>query len=117
MIPNILNYGNLVINENIINTIGINEAIVIGGMINLIHQSQVSEENYFEGKYWVYKSYNNLQEEVFKYFSISTLKRIFTKLESLGILLKRNDDNDKFNRTLYTTIDFDKLIEIVFNKK
>ena len=117
MIPNILNYGNLVINENIINTIGINEAIVIGGMINLIHQSQVSEENYLECNYWVYKSYNNLQEEVFKYFSISTLKRIFTKLESLGILLKRNDDNDKFNRTLYTTIDFDKLIEIVFNKK
>ena len=45
-----------------------------------------------------------------------TIKRIFTNLESIGILLKKDNEN-KFDRTLNVTIDFERLNEIVFNKK
>ena len=38
------------------------------------------------------------------------------KLEDMGILLKKYSDKNKFDRILYSTIDFDKLNEIVFNK-
>ena len=45
-----------------------------------------------------------------------TIKRIFTNLESIGVLLKKDNEN-KFDRTLNVTIDFERLNEIVFNKK
>ena len=108
--------SNLVINKNIINTLGLKEAVVIGEMINLIYRSQLSEENYFEGKYWVNKTYKSWQEDIFPYFSEMTIKRIFTNLESIGILLKKDNEN-KFDRTLNVTIDFERINEIVFNKK
>lgn len=112
-----LESGYVVINRKVMSVLGPNEAIVIGELVNLISLGEAEEENiYFEGKYWIHKSYNDLQKEIFTYFSIRTLQRIFYKLEDIGILLKRYSDKNKFDRTLYTTIDFDKLNEVVFNK-
>lgn len=108
--------SNLVINKNIINTLGLKEAVIIGEMINLINQNEYSETNCLEDKYWINKTYKSWNEDIFPYFSESTIKRIFTNLESIGILLKKDNEN-KFDRTLNITIDFERLNEIVFAEK
>ena len=123
MIPNSLNYGNLdlktgefSLNTQIIIILGMNEATIISGIISQIKQNELSKENYFEGKYWAKKSFENWRKEIFPFFSIQTIKRTFAKLEDMGILLKKYSDKNKFDRILYSTIDFDKLNEVVFNK-
>ena len=123
IIPNSLNYGNLdfktgefSLNTQIIIILGMNEATIISGIISQIKQNELSKENYFEGKYWAKKSFENWRKEIFPFFSIQTIKRTFAKLEDMGILLKRYSDKNKFDRILYSTIDFDKLNEVVFNK-
>ena len=115
-----LEYGNLVgeeysLNPKIMNNLGINEAIIISGIISQIYQNDLAKENYFEGKYWIKKTYKKLQEEIFPLFSIQTIKRAFDKLESIGILLRKYNKENKFDRNPYVTLDFDKLNKVVFN--
>lgn len=108
--------SNIVINKNVIRSLGLKESVIISEITNLINLNQYSETNYIQGKYWVKKTYKDWHNDIFPYFSEITIKRIFTNLESIGVLLKKDNEN-KFDRTLNVTIDFERLNEIVFNKK
>lgn len=115
-----LKYGNLKgeefsLNPKIMNNLGINKAVIISGIISEIYKNELAKENYFEGKYWIKKTYKKLQEEIFPFFSIQTIKRAFDNLESIGILSRKYNEENKFDRNPYVTLNFDKLNKVVFN--
>jgi DnaA N-terminal domain len=61
-----------------------------------------------EGRRWIYNSYK-AWEACLKILSQSTIKRAFEKLKRAGIVLSNNLNDNASNRTLWYTIDYEKL--------
>lgn len=84
--------------------VGLNEAIVLQQVNYWLNKST----KVFEGKKWTYNSYEDWQKQL-PFWSISTLKRIFTGLEKDGLLVSGNFNKAKFDKTKWYTIDSVKL--------
>lgn len=91
--------------------IGINEAILLQ-KINLWLNCKPHDAN---GKSWIYNSYKSWQEQL-PFFSESTIKRTIKNLFDMGILLKSNFNQSKFDRTNWYSIDYERLDSIVEEK-
>ncbi len=96
----LFNEQQTVINAELARIIGLNEAIIVAKIAELI---QTRNED------WIYKSINDWQASEFPYWSIDTVQRTFKKLEKSGIVIAANRNTDKFDKTLSYTIDFEKL--------
>lgn len=105
--------SNLLINEpplmvlpSLASKIGLNEAIVLQQIHYWLNPK--INKNYKEEKHWVYNSYEQWQEQ-FTFWSIDTIKRTITALEKLGLLISKNFNSSKFNKTKWYTVDYEKL--------
>lgn len=87
-------------------SIGLNEAIIL----QQIHWLLSKSKNDFEGKYWIYNTYEDWKENHFRFFSVSTIRRAIDKLESLKLIVSTSKFNRmKMDKTKWYTIDYDKL--------
>lgn len=84
--------------------IGLNEAIVIQQVTYWLQKSK----HYREGRRWIYNTYEEWEEQ-FPFWSVSTIGRIFRKLEAEGFIISRQFNADKYDRTKWYTIDYDAL--------
>ena len=73
--------------------------------VSYTHHKEKSKQDYIDGHYWVYNTYEQWQEQ-FPFFSIRTLRRTFTSLEKMGLLLTGNYNKVKFDQTKWYTIDY-----------
>ena len=94
--------------------LGLNEAIVIQQIHYWLEINRKAKINFHDGRTWTYNTYEKWQSENFDFWSIATLKRIFKKLFDENILLKGNYNTYKYDRTLWVSIDYDKLDEILY---
>lgn len=78
------------------------------------HTNKLRGENYYDGKYWVNKTAEELCEEFF-FCSISTIRRIIKRLKDDGLLISGNYNRSKFDRSLWYTPNYEKLGEIFHN--
>lgn len=92
-----------VVNDSLAMEIGLNEALLLQELYAQVVASQAE----FEGRRWVYKTYEQWQQH-FPFWTISTVRRIFRKLEKLGYVLTERFNNPKTVHTKWYTIDFDK---------
>jgi hypothetical protein len=90
--------------------IGLNEAIILQ-KINLWLNCKPKNA---DGRSWIYNSYKSWQEQL-PFFSESTIKRAIKNLIDKGIVITDNFNKMKMDRTLWYTIDYEKLDEIVNN--
>ncbi len=106
----------LVINKTLATKIGLNEAIVLQ---QIHYWLQINEKNcvnkeddkhYKDGCFWTYNSIKKWSE-TFPFFSASTLRRTFTRLEELKIVKVANYNDSKIDRTKWYTIDYKVLYE------
>ena len=99
--------------------LGLNEAIVVQQIHYWLEINRRAKINFYDGRTWTYNTYEKWQRENFDFWSLATLKRIFKKLFNEKILLKGNYNSYKYDRTLWVTINYDKLDEILslFEKK
>lgn len=88
--------------------IGLNESIVLQQVHYWLKHKEKSGQDYIDGRYWVYNTYEQWQEQ-FPFWSIRTLKRIFTSLENLGLLLSANYNKAGFDKTKWYSIDYNVL--------
>lgn len=88
--------------------IGLNESIVLQQVHYWLKHKEKSGQDYIDGHYWVYNTYEQWQEQ-FPFWSIRTLKRIFTTLENSGFLLSANYNKIGFDKTKWYSIDYDAL--------
>ena len=102
----------LVIQPKLIELLGDpTEAIIL----QQIHYWLVKNINYKDGYSWVYNSIKDWNKQ-FRWLSESTLKRKFKSLEDKGLLITRNYNKAKFDRTKWYRIDYDALDEMIHAK-
>lgn len=88
--------------------IGLNESIVLQQVHYWLKHEEKSGQDYIDGRYWVYNTYEQWQEQ-FPFWSIRTLQRIFTTLENSGFLLSANYNKIGFDKTKWYSIDYNVL--------
>jgi len=96
----------LVILPQLAVAIGLNESIVV----QQLHYWLEKSENVHDGYKWVYNTYEDWREQ-FPFWSESTIRRIITKLEKIGIIVSANFNRSKIDKTKWYRIDYDKLAE------
>lgn len=87
--------------------IGLNEAIVL----QQIHFWISKGKHFHDGRYWVYNTYEEWQKQ-FPFWSVSTVRRTFNKLEQLGLIESANYNSMTIDKTKWYTINYEKLNEI-----
>ena len=103
----------IVINPIAAEVLGVNEAIIVQQIHYWLNINEKAKINFHKGKYWTYNTYENWQKTNFRFLSVPTLKRIFKKLEDKKILIKDNFNKKKYDRTLWVTINYEKLDELM----
>ena len=88
--------------------IGLNESIILQQIHYWLIGKEQRQQDYIDGHYWVYNTYEQWQEQ-FPFWSIRTLKRIFTTLENSGLLLSANYNKINFDKTKWYSIDYSAL--------
>lgn len=88
--------------------IGLNESI----FVQQLHYFNNLSNNVFDGRKWTYNTLKNWQE-VFKFWSIETVKRTIKNVEKLGLVISTDKYNKmKMDKTKWYAINYDKLAEI-----
>lgn len=88
--------------------IGLNEAI----FLQQIHFHLRFSKNERDGRIWVYNTFEDWQKEL-PWWSISTLKRIVSKLQNLGLLITTSKYNKMpIDKTLWYTIDYSAVVSL-----
>ena len=105
----------IVVNTTLANEIGLNEAIVLQQINYWIEINKKAGKNYYDGKYWTYNSIKSWHEKNFKFLSVETVRRVFTKLEKSGFIITGNYNKDPRDKTKWYTINDEKLEELYFD--
>ncbi|MBA4538811.1 DnaD domain protein [Bacillus aquiflavi] len=84
--------------------IGLNEAIVL----QQLHYWIKSSSHFYENRHWVYNTYEGWQKQ-FPFWSISTIRRAFSKLEKRGFLETGNFNKSSIDKTKWYSINYDML--------
>lgn len=84
--------------------IGLNEAIVLQ-QLHYWLENKKNPGRVVEGEKWIYNTYDEWHEN-FPFWGVSTIKRIFTTLEERGLIITRQFDKGKYDRTKFYRIDY-----------
>ena len=103
----------ITINRLAARVLGLNEAIVIQQIHYWLEINRKAKINQYDDRTWTYNTYEKWQNENFDFWSIPTLKRIFKSLFDKEILLKANYNVKKYDKTLWVSLNYDKLDEIL----
>lgn len=95
----------IVINAELADRIGLNEAIVLQQVNYWITGSTAGEEH--EGRKWVYNTFEKWQEENFPFWSVDTVKRTLTKLKKMGLVDVRQLRKSQHDHTNFYTINYE----------
>lgn len=104
----LFNKNPLTVNVELAEIIGLNESIVL----QQLHFWLKEKKNFIDNRYWVYNSIPDWQKQ-FKFWSESTVKRIFESLTKLGVLFIGEYNKDRRDRTKWYSINYEKLNEVV----
>lgn len=99
----------LVLSKKLAKLIGLNEAIVLQQVHFWVELNKKANKNFHKGRYWTYNSFPKWQEEHFYFWGIATVKRIFSHLVNLNLLLVDRFNDDPRDQTNWYTINYDEL--------
>jgi len=102
----------IVVSRELAKLVGLNEAIVLQQVHYWIEINRKANKNYYEGKYWTYNSIRAWHEENFDFWSLNTVQRTFSKLESVGLLLSANFNKDPRDKTKWYSINLEAINEL-----
>ncbi len=86
--------------------IGLNEAIVLQQLHYWLNNPKVGIEK--QGEKWIFNTYEEWVEN-FPFWSVSTIKRIFTSLEEQGVVISAQLDAKQRDMTKFYRIDYAQL--------
>lgn len=92
--------------------VGLNESIVLQQIHYWLNGKEQRQQDYIDGRYWVYNTYEQWQEQ-FPFWSIMTIRRTFTKLENMGLLIVGNYNTAGFDKTKWYSVDYAALDRLV----
>lgn len=103
----------LIIRRDLAEAVGLEEAIVLGQLNYWLEKADVGIE--YMGYKWIYntheewKSGNENQEPNFPFWSVSTIRRIFKKLEDIELVVSCKPWEKKYDQKKAYRIDYEKL--------
>ena len=103
----------ITINRLAAKVLGLNEAIVVQQIHYWLNINEKAKKNIIDDKVWTFNTYEKWQKENFDFWSVKTIKRIFDSLEKKGILIKGRYNQKKYDRTLWVTLNYEKLEAIL----
>lgn len=103
----------LVIDTTLAKALGLNEAIVLQQVHYWLEINKRKNLNFVDGRYWTYNSIKKWHEENFSFWVEKTVKRTFSNLVDKGVLVTGNYNKQKMDRTLWYSIDYEKLNDII----
>ena len=115
-IPHLLNENPINLYPSLAKALGnVNKAIVLQQVHFLLNMAKLTRNKYVEvdGKWWVYNSYKQWQENHFTWLAERTIKALFNALEKDGIIISRQGVKDAFDRRKWYTIDYDVYLTYV----
>ncbi len=98
----------LIINPDLATLIGLNESIILQQIHYWLEKKKEHNTDYHDGHYWVYNTYEQWHEQ-FSFWSIMTIRRTITKLESSQLLLSAKYNKAGFDKTKWYTINYQAL--------
>lgn len=102
----LINDNSLIFSPKLALAIGLNEAIIL----QQIHYWLLKSKNEHENKPWMYNSIVAWNEQ-FPFLSANTIRRTLNNLKKTGLIRVGNYNKAKYDRTLWYTIDYPKLVE------
>lgn len=102
----------IIMDSEIACALGVNEAIVIGKISAWLASNEKDGKNFYDGRYWTFNSFEEWKRKDFPFWSIRTIKRIFKKLEDLGVLVVGNYNRMVLDKTKWYSIDYETLDEL-----
>lgn len=105
----------LIINPTLAELIGLNEAVVLQQIHYWTEKNRIDGRNLQDGFYWTYNSIDTWHQEQFKFWSLNTLKRTFTSLESKQLLVVANYNKDPRDRTKWYRINHEQLEKYMYS--
>lgn len=94
----------LIILPSLAKEIGLNESIIL----QQLHYWLLESRNIKDGFKWVYNTYEDWRKQ-FPFWSVSTIRRTITKLETSEIVIIGNYNKLKIDNTKWYRIDYEKL--------
>lgn len=104
--PLLINEPPLQVLPSLAKAIGLNEAIVLQQLHYWLQNKHAGIEH--RGKRWVYNTHEEWQEQ-FPFWSTRTIMRTFQSLKDKGLVISKQIAKGSWNRTMYYSIDYDKL--------
>lgn len=92
--------------------IGLKNAIVLQQVHYWVRRNQRANRNNHKGYFWTYNTFEAWQKQ-FPFWSISTIKRIFSDLETRGLLVTGHFNRLNIDRTTWYRINYDRLSDSV----
>ena len=92
----------------------LNESIMLG-QINYWLQKSQDEKHYRDGHYWIWKTYDEWEEEL-PFWSKSTIRNIIRSLKNRKLIIIGNYNKMIVDKTSWYTIDYDALEELCNNE-
>lgn len=88
--------------------IGLNEAIVLSQLCYWISLNKKEGRNFIDGRYWTYNTFEQWQEQ-FPFWSVRTIKTIFSNLRELGLITVGNYNKLNIDRTNWYSVNEEAL--------
>lgn len=95
-------------NVEIAQKIGVNEAIMLRNFQYWIQKNKANDTNFHDGRYWTYNTVNAFCE-IFPFWTENQIRNILKKLTTLGILIKGDFNQNRYNKTVWYSINEDVL--------
>ena len=105
----LFNVHPLVIDPELAELIGLNEAIVLQQVHYWIEINRKADKNLRDGRYWTYNTINDWHKNNFPFWGVNTIRRTFTSLENMGYLVSGNYNRQSFDRTKWYSINYETL--------
>lgn len=87
---------------------GINGAVLLSNLYFWVEKNKENDVNFHDGRYWTYNTLDAFAEQ-YPFWSKDQIKRIMKELRDKGIVLVGNYNTNKYDRTLWYSVDFDKV--------
>lgn len=100
----------IIVDTDVAIAIGLKEAVVAQQLNYWLHSKAAKTVN---GRRWVYNTYENWQKDSFPFFTIATIRRLFEKLEKIGVVITGNYNKAGFDKTKWYSIDEQRLNDII----
>ena len=101
----------LLVFKSLATLVGLNESIVLQQVHYWLklNEKAKKENHHIDGRWWTYNTYENWQKENFPFWSVRTVRRVFSDLERRGLLISEAYHKPQGDRTKWYTIDYDAL--------